>query len=787
MAKKKNNTAVRVLLPLALLGIGIGVAVSVSVNTSRQPLASKTQPDIAASDTPQTQPDQSQPDESQPNEAQPDASEPDASQPDESPPDPATTEDQPADQTPDQPTAQPSDQSVPAAELLDGLHAAELGDPTAPIVRTSLGSLGEQGDYLVKLEPSRYGAGIAQMRLARYLRAQHEAAPEGGRPDDEFVSVQHEYDYQADGVTPMSVWAVQINDVLVPLQGIPDIDGLERRMWIEQAPGRFKARVDNAAGQPVLEIIRTIGLEPGSYNITFNHRLINRTTQPLTVSLVQVGPVELEQIASYGGDKRRVRYGYLTSPEQDPSQQVVLGDSQLKAHSQLIGKRDKATGRYDSPLEFWPTGKSSDQGKSLVWIAQTNRYFGAAAFAPIDPTSPAPDKVLHAAAVVERVLLNRGDDPPVLALRLTSDPIDLAPAGAPHAEHTLGVGLYAGPLAKRTIAADPIRQSLAMDDLVAYNFGGFCAICTFSWLTGPLIALLRFVHDNLVYDWALSIIVLVLIVRTILHPVTRWSQIKMQRFTRQMQAIGPKQKKIQEKYKDDRKRLQQEMAKVWREEGISPAGMLGCLPMFLQTPVWIALYATLYYAIELRDQSAFFGLFQQFGGWHFLGDLSQPDHFITFPGWSGFAVPLMGTIKSINLLPVLLGVVFFMHQKYMTPPSTGTMTPEQESTQKIMKVMMVVMFPVFMYNAPSGLAMYFIANSTLGIIETKWIRKHIDSIDDSAGPGPKAPKKPGFFARLQELAEQRQQQQAAAQQRQARAAPKGPSAKDRPARYKKRK
>jgi len=85
--------------------------------------------------------------------------------------------------------------------------------------------------------------------------------------------------------------------------------------------------------------------------------------------------------------------------------------------------------------------------------------------------------------------------------------------------------------------------------------GGPCAFCTFPWLAHILVWLLNNIHDWLTRDWALAIFVLVLIVRTVLHPVTKWSQIRVQRFSHQMQQMAPKQKKIQEKYKGDPKRM----------------------------------------------------------------------------------------------------------------------------------------------------------------------------------------------------------------------------------------
>jgi YidC/Oxa1 family membrane protein insertase len=196
--------------------------------------------------------------------------------------------------------------------------------------------------------------------------------------------------------------------------------------------------------------------------------------------------------------------------------------------------------------------------------------------------------------------------------------------------------------------------------------------------------------------------------------------------------------------------------------------------MFLQMPIWIALYAMIYFTFELRHESAFYGLFQAISGgaWGFLGDLSEPDHFIPLPfsfdipilSW---IIPTLGTIDSINLLPLLLGLVFYIQQKYLTPPTTTQLTPEQEMTQKIMKVMIVFLFPLFMYNAPSALSIYFICNSTVGIIESRRIRRKVEEEDKrleeakKAGlgrPGREVQKPKGFFARMQDELERRQKE-----------------------------
>jgi YidC/Oxa1 family membrane protein insertase len=230
--------------------------------------------------------------------------------------------------------------------------------------------------------------------------------------------------------------------------------------------------------------------------------------------------------------------------------------------------------------------------------------------------------------------------------------------------------------------------------------------------------------------------------------------------------------------------MREEDTKLMREGHVDyGAAARGCLPPLLQTPIWIALYAMIFFTFELRHEAAFFGAVQWVTGgrWSFLADLAEPDNFVSFRdafNWDGFSIPLlsglMGPIQGLNILPLLLGVVFYIQQKYMTPPSTGQMTPEQEQQQKMMKVMMVVMFPVFMYNAPAALSLYFMVNSTLGILESKWIRAHADELEKkheervAAGLAPATPygrkdrdaakkgAKPGFFARLQAEVERRQ-------------------------------
>ena len=639
------------------------------------------------------------------------------------------------------PTTPPGTAQPPATTPPTGLRARTV----APGPMGSLGDDSPTSPYWIRAEFSEIGAGIRSISLTHHYETIR-------RQSHVFVQRERVDPATGVGVTPFALLGVSIDGAYVSLAGTTLAP-----VWRPTAPGLFEAVIVDADDQPVVRIEREYHLPHASHQMTVSQRAHNLTHRPLRIRWRQFGPVEFEPgPITYGGELRRFRFGYLVAPNVDPTRQTVLATDFLwnRSAGQVLGPKNAGTLAQVHPV--WPNRRSQDQRYELVWAGVTERYFGATIHPTPNLAMPQPDKVLHLGQTVERILLNPLDRDSTIVLRLTSDEATAAPGESA----SMDFGLYGGPLSKRLMhrddAASAALAAVNLGGIVVHNFGGMCAACTFQWLTVPLLALLHVLHDYIFFDWAISIIFLVVIVRSILHPVTRWSQIRLQRFGKQMQELAPKQKKLQEKYGGDRKKMQEEMTKLWREEGINPMGMVGCLPLFLQSPVWIALYAMLFFAVELRHEAAFFGVFQAVtgGAWTFLGDLGSPDKAIDF-GRAIFSIPMMGDISSFNLLPLILGVVFFAHQKFLSPPTTVTMTPEQQQQQKIMKVMMVVLFPIIMYNAPCGLAIYFIANSTIAILENKWIRRHIDK-HDLLNPKKRPPGKPGFAQRLRDIAEARQ-------------------------------
>lgn len=764
---RRPNKLLRILLPLGLFVVGLGIPIAVMVNTTSRN-AGQNQAEQTAPVEQQSPP----PVEAAPT-GEPGARAEAAAQP------PADSPTEQAGATPEEAAGQPNEPAAPPTPIPAGAFVAEgfAGDPLATGF-ADLGALGIDSPYRMRVEFSHLGAGIKAIRLADELDSVQadRAARQGVIEPEHHVLIQGQVRGTQHMLVPFASVGLEINGTLVPLFIAPG-DAPAWRQVAPDQPGNFEAFVLDDAGDRVLRVERRYAVAPGSYDLVVHQHVENLSDAAMDIRWRQFGPVELFSDTGYGGDKRRIRFGYLLDQKIDPGQQWVDATDFLWNRRKLTGKNAAKTFPGG---QIWPNARSEEQQYGLVWSGMTNRYFGAVVHPVVDPALAQPDKAFRAVERVDFVTLpDHGEM--VLSFHSPSGRLD------PGATLDYDMGLYAGPLSREVIGADPMLDTLGVPGVVVYNFGSMCAFCTFSWLTGPLLALLRFLH-SLTSDWALAIILLVVCVRTILHPITRWSQIRMQVFGKKMQNMAPKQKAVQEKYKDDKAQLQKEMAKLWREEGISPTGFLGCLPMFLQSPVWIALYATLYFAIDLRHEPAFFGVFQAISNnvWPFLADLAEPDRMLYF-GSAGVKLPLVGTINSINVLPLLLGVVFFMQQKYLTPPTSAAMTPEQESQQKMMKIMMVVMFPLIMYGAPSGLALYFITNSTLGILESRWIRSHVQAsgmLDEDNLK--KKPAKEGFMARLKALAEERQQLQAqrgSSSKRQPRAAkPPAPG----PRKYKKK-
>ena len=244
----------------------------------------------------------------------------------------------------------------------------------------------------------------------------------------------------------------------------------------------------------------------------------------------------------------------------------------------------------------------------------------------------------------------------------------------------------------------------------------------FGFVSRPLSRLLVWINSWVAavspdWSWGWSIIILTLIVRTLLWPLTSVQIKSAQRMAKMQEPL----KAIKEKYKDDPKRVQQETMKLYSEYGINP--LAGCLPVLIQIPIFIGLYYMLQTSCEIR-----------FAHFLWIDDLSLPDTIESLP--SVFGIPL-------HILPLVNAAVTFL-QMHLSP------TPSTDKTQAMMFKLMPVIMLVFFYTFPSGLVLYWLVQSLLGIIQALIIRAGKDKVVL------KKRDKPSFMQRMQAAMEQAQ-------------------------------
>jgi len=223
----------------------------------------------------------------------------------------------------------------------------------------------------------------------------------------------------------------------------------------------------------------------------------------------------------------------------------------------------------------------------------------------------------------------------------------------------------------------------------------FTTFKTMDWFAKFLLSILNFFYNYTIPNYGVAIILLTILVRVVVFPLTWHSMVSMKK----LQKLAPEIEKIKAEVGDNQQELQKRMMQLYKERGVSPFG--GCLPMFLQLPVFIALYRMLWSAIELRGAP--------FLLW--INDLSQPDRIINLP----FSIPFPfsgGNLESLNLLPILMGIAMYLSQK-LTPGMSTVQTPQQ----KIMMNIMPIFFVIICYNMASGLNLYILVSTVLGIAQ----------------------------------------------------------------------
>ena len=264
-----------------------------------------------------------------------------------------------------------------------------------------------------------------------------------------------------------------------------------------------------------------------------------------------------------------------------------------------------------------------------------------------------------------------------------------APVTVPAGESvTSSSMLFAG--AKESALLDTYR-----DDLGIQNFGKAIDWGWFEWFVKPMVWLLRTLYDFL-GNFGLAIIGLPILIRGLLFPIAQKQFASMAA----MKAVQPKMKAIQERYKDDKQKQQQEIMKLYKDEGVNP--LAGCLPLLIQIPIFFALYKALILAIEMRHKP--------FVLW--IEDLSAPDpaKILNLFGLLPFDPP---GFLGIGVLAVLLGIT--MWATFKLNPSA--MDPVQQQIFNFMPwILMFVMAPF-----AAGLLLYWVTSNILTLAQQSYL------------------------------------------------------------------
>ncbi|HYF51831.1 MAG TPA: membrane protein insertase YidC [Planctomycetota bacterium] len=471
---------------------------------------------------------------------------------------------------------------------------------------------------------------------------------------------------------------------------------LDERIWkLEEnskgfdGSGSWKIVYSTKLNQKYL-VTKTIIIEKAKRYIHVDVGVRNESDAPVTVNYILNGPAGI----------------LLDGPPEDPKRGAFV-----YAMSEIAG-RDPAQGKEPTVKQHYPgSDEAAVTYPENLWGALKNRFYTAMLIS-LEPASISKIKTLalktdptHA----DKRLAEPNEG--IQAVRKRSESLE-----AQKGTRIDRYAMYMGPANEAQLMT--AEQELKLDSYFLSHAIHYCDIFYWQWPRVDWLARKMMVMFTWLYslfgNYGLSVILLTLIIKLALHPLQRKGTISMSK----MQKLQPEIKKIQDKYKDQksteaRQRMMQETQDLYSRAGISP--LSGCLPMFLQIPIFSALYGVFNRAWEIRGAEFLW-----------IKDLSQQDMFAHIPFWP----------HEINLLPIIYVVMTIIQQFYITPPPK-TDDPSQEQMRKMM-MFMPLMFSIMFYRMPSGLILYFAAQAIFGMLESWYIKKYLIK-DDPFTPVSGAP------------------------------------------------
>lgn len=572
---------------------------------------------------------------------------------------------------------------APAAPTAAPVEAAPFQPTGVHTVKVRVGREG-RNEHGYAAEFSTIGAGLTKYRLLGFYRV-----PENYTPENEIVLLDHlakgsdslRVDTLTTGQTRGELRTYGVRETPYQLVEIPaDAE-------VEPPADPTVRRGENLVFRTVVqgwEVTKTYTFpksEEDGANSDFTFRVSlawrNLTGENRLLTYRLAGP------AGMLADDDSPNFGiinFLTA------RQPAVSASTVEVERKALGGLAKEKGMSDQ-----------DNRANLAWVGAKNRFF-AALMAVDNGQVPNTNGARRRLFVANEDLLPRAKDilanlkaqpqatgaiPLMEDILLTVEPGTVA-AGAEHQSSYL---FYAGP---------------AVDHWMEQADSRFHGVVSYTWSYFDFISrwLVRFLTflDGILGNYGLAIIVVTLIVKLLLHPLNRKSFVSMNK----MSKLAPMMKELQKKYGNDKARLQQEMSKFYQQHGVSMAG--GCLPVFLQLPIFFALYGAFSQGFSMRHAPFI-------SGW--INDLSKPDSVYNFAS----PLPLVGW-TTISLLPIIYLFLQFWQMSMQPKPSD----PQQAQQQKIMKFM-PLMFVFIFYTMPAGLVLYFTVSALAGVAESAWMRK----------------------------------------------------------------
>jgi len=590
-----------------------------------------------------------------------------------------------------------SDANIPAEEpsQIGADDSVTFGADSAPAKSVTLGSVDPQSGFNFQLELSSKGAAIRKATFSGFKDRDYKDP----QPLVIISPVQ-----EKDGREILSM--ANTNFVFVQQQLQLPLDRLHWKSLDEETAedgsqtARFEAIIKIVGtNEPVLKLIKTYKIIPRSYLLECNISIENLGDTEQKVRFNLAGPGGLGREA-FRRDMRSIIAGFRDSQGQVNS--VRLDTSKL----------NKAESLEDRRLTI--------PGANFLWAAAVNKYF-AAILVPLpeegkDYCDWVTDKTgrLHNPDGDSKA--DSGDETMGFDLKIASN--TLAATGQANSSKIYIFQLYVGPKDKSLFDKNERYRELGFIQTITFMPCFCCPKGIIYPLAFGILAIMKWMY-TFIPNYGVVIIILVFLMRLIIHPLTKKGQVSMSK----MSKLAPKAEEIKKKYANNKAEMNKQMMALYREQGASP--VMGFLPMMVQMPIWIALWSAVYASIDLRGAP-----FLPF----WITDLSVPDALYRFP--TAIIIPLLGwKIESLNLLPLLMGVAFYLQQKLMPSQAAASTNPQVAQQQKMMMIMMPLLFPLMLYKAPSGVNLYIMASTFAGVFEQYVIRKHIREKEEAESKG----------------------------------------------------